>query len=126
LRTKLSAVSGSRTGARGAGLGDSGFAARITGPGTGGGGADGGGGGGSTKLDVMGSERASGGASGIGAEGSYTRPPESICAADRRLSSFVRSRIGRRTTHQPTWVAPQRNAWNGTVEKRVGTMPFWR
>src|SRR2546426_10831948 len=107
FRTKLSAVSGSRTDARGAGLGGSGFGVRSTGTGLGGGGgADGLGGGGSTKLEVIRSARTRVGASGIGADGSYNRSPESISAADRRLVSFVRSRIGRRTTHQPIWAAP--------------------
>src|SRR2546422_345308 len=91
-----------------------------------GGGADGIGGGGSTKLEVIRSSRARVGASGIGADGSYNRSPESISAAERRLVTFVRSRIGRRTTHQPIWMAPYRNTRNGTVEKRVGTMPFCR
>src|SRR5439155_319372 len=95
-----------RAGVRRAGLGGSVFGVRITGAGLGGGGgADGLGGGGSTKLEVIRSARARAGASGIGADGSYNRSPESISAADRRLVTFVRSRIGRRTTHQPIWTA---------------------
>src|SRR6266705_6709275 len=134
FRTNVSAVSGSRTGARGVGRGSGGVGAWIgcvdawiTGASTGGGGGvDGVGGSGSTKLDFIGTGRAVGAASAMGAEESYTRSPESISAAERRLVTFVRSRIGRRTTHQPIWMAPYRNTRNGTVEKRVGTMPFCR
>src|SRR5712691_9976232 len=99
----------------------------ITGAGTGGGGGvDRAGGGGSTKLDFIGTGRAVGGASGMRADGSNTRSPESSSAAERWLVTFVLSRIGRRTSHQPIWVAPYRNTRNGTVENNVGMMPFWR
>jgi hypothetical protein len=43
-----------------------------------------------------------------------------------RLLPFVRSRIGRRTTHHGTCAAPYRNRRKGTVEKKVGTTPFSR
>src|SRR5206468_10356461 len=36
------------------------------------------------------------------------------------------SRIGRRTTYHPICTPPYRLTRNGTAEKRVGTMPFWR
>src|SRR5256712_1046167 len=134
FRTNVSAVSGSRTGARGVGRGNGGVGAWIgcvdawiTGAGTGGGGGvDGVGGRGSTKLDFIGTGRAVGAASAMGAEGSYTRSPGSNSAAEPRTGTFVRSRIGRRTSHHPICVAPYRNTRTGTVENNVGMMPFCR
>src|SRR6266568_956692 len=126
--TRLAGVSGWRTGGRGAGFGGSAFGVgtgtgATVGVGGGGGCITGGGGGGAAaKLKAI-----SGASPGFDvAVGSYTRSPESssISVPAESAVAFVRSRIGRRPTHQPIWAAPYRNRRNGTVVKSVGITPF--
>src|SRR6267143_3490067 len=122
---RLWAVSGFRTTGRGMGLGGSGFGtgAWTTGGGGGGGGAEAGGAGGAAaKLKAIvsgpGSGLGSGPALGTGVVPSYTLSPSSSSAAMKWLP-FVRSRMGRSATHQPTCAAAYRKRRKGMVEKRV-------
>src|SRR6266545_2102586 len=126
--TRLTGVSGCRTGGRGTGRGASArIAAAATATGTGGGGGavrGGGGGGAAAKLNAI-SDCGPGFGLGI-ALGTYTRSPDSRPGATERLDAFVRSRIGRRPTHHPSCAAPYRKRRKGTVEKSVDTSPFCR
>src|SRR5712691_7363402 len=126
---RLWAVSGCRTTGRRTGFGGSAFGtgAWKTGGGGGGGGAEtGGAGGAAAKLNAIVSGPGSGLGSGLvlgTGVPSYTLSPSSSSAAMKWLP-FVRSRMGRSATHQPTWAAAYRKRRKGMVEKRVGITPF--